>query len=830
MQGAGLVSLDVRICLRGLWRHPTYLLGSVLTLALGIGAVIAMFSVVYSVLIRPLPYEDPEQLVQVRYKATRLGNEILASSTMYLTYRDQNRSFEQFGLWQQASQSLTGNGDPEQLRALLVTEGTLQALGVQPIRGRWFSAAEHKAGALDAEPVILTHRLWQRRFGSDESALGLQFELDSSRVRVVGIMPPTFRFLDMEPQPEVIRAIRLDPATQSIGAFSSQLIGRLKPGVTPEEAAADIQRTLPIWLARWPISSGSRLTREDIENWRIAAAAIPLKEDLTRGIAPTLWLFMTTIGFVLLISCANVANLMILRATARRAEFAVRAALGAAPAEIGRFVMIEGIAIGLLGGALGLAFARLCLAVVVAFGPVDLPRLDEVALHPPVVVFGVAAALLSVLVFASIAAFKSAASSKLSTPTNMSSSRSTPDDSRVRNALVVAQVALVVALLVSAALMGRSLQTMLAVETGFSAPETLQTARASISPSVIADVNAFTTAQREILERVAAIPGVSSAAIASAVPMDGRFNAGPLAVDGPASPIDESTYSNRFKWVSPAYFATMGTRIVAGRDMTWADVEAGGRVAVISERLARQLAVDPADAIGQRIRVPIEQDAWREVVGVAEDVYEDGLYAEPPSTVYWPMRMDGFFNSSSFGQRDIAYVLRTSRAGQAALLDEVRERVWSVNGNIPVFGERTMHDLYGDSLGRASFATVMLGIASGLALALGIVGIYGVMAHVVSRRTREIGIRSALGAEPQQLRRMFVLHGLRICGTGMVIGLVLSAALGGLLSSLLFGVAATDPVAYMMAIGVALAATTLASYLPARRAASLDPSEVLRAE
>jgi putative ABC transport system permease protein len=492
--------------------------------------------------------------------------------------------------------------------------------------------------------------------------------------------------------------------------------------------------------------------------------------------------------------------------------------------------MIEGIAIGLLGGALGLAFARLCLAVVVAFGPVDLPRLDEVALHPPVVVFGVAAALLSVLVFASIAAFKSAASSKLSTPTNMSSSRSTPDDSRVRNALVVAQVALVVALLVSAALMGRSLQTMLAVETGFSAPETLQTARASISPSVIADVNAFTTAQREILERVAAIPGVSSAAIASAVPMDGRFNAGPLAVDGPASPIDESTYSNRFKWVSPAYFATMGTRIVAGRDMTWADVEAGGRVAVISERLARQLAVDPADAIGQRIRVPIEQDAWREVVGVAEDVYEDGLYAEPPSTVYWPMRMDGFFNSSSFGQRDIAYVLRTSRAGQAALLDEVRERVWSVNGNIPVFGERTMHDLYGDSLGRASFATVMLGIASGLALALGIVGIYGVMAHVVSRRTREIGIRSALGAEPQQLRRMFVLHGLRICGTGMVIGLVLSAALGGLLSSLLFGVAATDPVAYMMAIGVALAATTLASYLPARRAASLDPSEVLRAE
>jgi hypothetical protein len=273
----------------------------------------------------------------------------------------------------------------------------------------------------------------------------------------------------------------------------------------------------------------------------------------------------------------------------------------------------------------------------------------------------------------------------------------------------------------------------------------------------------------------------------------------------------------------------MGTRIVAGRDISWADIDDGGHVAVISERLAGQLSGDPAGAIGQRIRVTSE-DAWREVVGVAQDVYEDGLYGNPPSTVYWPMRMDSFFNSDVFGQRDIAYVMRSDRAGTAALLDEVRERVWSVNGSIPVFAERTLRDLYADSLARTSFATAMLAIASALALSVGVVGIYGVMSHVVARRTPEIGIRSALGAEPRQLARMFLLHGLRLSGVGAVLGLVMAAALGRLMSSLLFGIEPLDPVAYAAAVGVMLFAAALASYLPARRAAKIDPMQTLRSE
>jgi predicted permease len=388
----------------------------------------------------------------------------------------------------------------------------------------------------------------------------------------------------------------------------------------------------------------------------------------------------------------------------------------------------------------------------------------------------------------------------------------------------------VLALLVSAALMGRSLQALLAVEPGFSQPETVQTARASISPKLIAETDGFVVVQREILERIAAIPGVAAAAIATAVPMDGRFNAAPLGVDSAVSPLDESAYSHRLKWVSPGYFTAMGTRLVAGRDISWADIDNGGRVAVISERLARLLAADAAGAIGQRIKVPSDQDAWREVVGVAEDVYEDGLYAQPPTTVYWPMRMESFFNSSVFGQRDVTYVVRSDRAGTASLIDEIRESVWSVNSNIPVYAERTLSDFYADSLARASFTTVMLSIASVLALSLGMVGIYGVMTHVVSRRIREIGIRAALGAKPRQLTRMFLVHGLKISGVGIAVGLVMTAALGRLMSSLLFRIEPIDASAYGIAIGVIVAAAVVASYLPARRAAAIDPVETLRAE
>jgi putative ABC transport system permease protein len=825
---ASSLALDVRHAVRGLLRHPTYLLSSVLTLAFGIGAVVAMFSIVYSVLLKPLPYPDPEGLVRIRHNAVARGTELFAASTMYFTYREENRSFAQLGLWQQGAQNLTGTDSPEQLRAVSVTEGTLQALGVQPLRGRWFTADEHEPGTVDSEPVILSHRFWQRRFGAGEP-LALEFELDSTRVRVVGVMPPEFRFLDMEPQPDVIRALRLDPARLVIGAFSSQALARLKPGVTPAEAAADLERALPVWLAAWPFAPGSALSREDIEGWRLAPQVIPLKADLTKSIAATLWMFTSLIGLVLLIACANATNLMLLRAAARRQEFSMRTALGAARQRIARCLLIEGGAIGVSAGVLGLIFAQLGVAGVVALRPQFVPRLGEVALHPPVLAIAVGATLFSILAVVSIAVLKSTETRKLSI-TSSRGSTTARDDGLTRDSLVVVQVALVLALLVSAALMGRSLQALLAVEPGFSQPETVQTVRTSISPGLIAETDQFVVVQREILERIAAIPGVQAAAIASAVPMDGRFNAAPLAVDAAVSPLDDAAYSHRLKWVSPGYFAAMGTRLVAGRDISWADIDNGGRVAVISERLARLLATDAAGAIGQRIKVTSDTDAWREIVGVAEDVYEDGLYAQPPTAVYWPMRMESFFNRPVSGERDMTYAVRSDRAGTAALIDEIRASIRSVNSNIPVFTERTLRDFYADSLARASFTAVMLSIASVLALSLGIVGIYGVMTHVVSRRIREIGIRAALGAKPRQLARLFLVHGLKISGVGVAVGLVMTAALGRLMSSLLFGIEPIDAWAYGVAIGVIVVAAVLASYFPARRAAAIDPVETLRAE
>jgi hypothetical protein len=312
--------------------------------------------------------------------------------------------------------------------------------------------------------------------------------------------------------------------------------------------------------------------------------------------------------------------------------------------------------------------------------------------------------------------------------------------------------------------------------------------------------------------------------------MEGQLYYSRIAVEGRTLAAGALAPPYRAKFVSPGYFETMGTRILAGRDITWSDIETGGRVAVVSADFAREIAAEPAGALGKRVRTPFGQDAWREVIGVVENVHEDGLYVEPPTFVYWPASMQDFVNSSVFGMPAIAFVIRSERAGTAGLTKEVRQAIWSVNGSIPISLERTMLDLYSGSLARTSFVLVMLAIASGMALLLGVIGIYGVIAYVVSQRTREIGIRSALGAEPRQLGRMFLLQGLALSAVGAVVGLVAAMGLGRLMSSLLFGVGPMDPVAYVAALGVMIVAAALASYLPARRAAAISPMEALKNE
>jgi predicted permease len=636
----------------------------------------------------------------------------------------------------------------------------------------------------------------------------------------------------------VIVAMRLDSAKETINSFSYDALARLAPGVTSAEARADLERMLPIWLDTWPIRPGGALTKEAIANWRITPVVHPLKDDLVGGVASTLWVLMGAIGAVLLIACANVANLMLVRADARRQEFALRAALGASPTRIARELLVESLAIAVAGSVLGLMLAYVGVKILVAIGPGNLPRLAEISIQPPVLAFTVAISLASALVLGSITALKHAL--HIDTPMIGAARGSSASRERnaTRSALVVVQVALALVLIVSAALMIRTFHALRNIDAGFSDPSTIQTAGISIPFTLVSDpkqgtsVAKRTSLQHEILNRIAALPGVTSVGFAGDIPMGGGSWNGPVFVEGQTIASGRQPPSRRWNFVSPGYFKAMGTRMIAGRDITWSDIEAGGGVAVISEDFARQLAAEPAAALGRRIRLPFDQSAsprelaaWHEVIGVVQGVYQDGLYEEPPSMVYWPVLI-----TNMFGRPDVAFAIRSERAGTASLTEEVRQAVWSVNRTIPIAQVRTVQDLYAGSLARTSFTLVMLAIAGAMALALGVIGIYGVIAYAVSQRTREIGIRLALGAEPWQVAKMFLLHGLVLSGVGFVAGLFGAMALGRAMSSLLFGISPLDPAAYITALVVMLVATALASYLPARRAATIDPMETMKAE
>jgi putative ABC transport system permease protein len=826
---------DLRYASRNLLRRPSFTFAAVTTLALGIGATTAIFSVVYSVLIKPLPYPNADELVRIRHSSPGLGagDDSGAEPTIYLTYQDENRTFASVGLWQEQDATLIESGEPERVRALRVTDGTLQALGVQPMLGRSFTQQEYGTGTAGPVPVILSHAFWQRRFGGDASAIGAQLSMDSLPSQIVGIMRPDFRFLDMAPQPDVILAVRLAPRAEQVytGNFNLEALARLEPGVTLAEAQTDAERAMAIWPEAWPLPADVGATREMIRSWRVTPVLRPLKDDLVGGVASTLWVFMGAIGAVLLIACANIANLMLVRADARQHEFGVRTALGAVPGRIARELLVESLALGAAGSVLGLMLAYVGVQGLIAIGPPNLPRLQEIAVYPPVLVFAVAVSLASALVFGTITAWKHAR--HIAPPIGVAARGATANRERnaTRSALVVVQVALALILVVSAALMIRTFQALHDVDPGFSDPETIQTARIWIQLNEFySDIQQSTRREREILDRIAALPGVASAGFASDLPMEGRFSPSPMIVEGQTLLGGDPPTPRSNKFVSPGYFEAMGTRIIAGRDMTWRDVETGAPVALISEDFARELAPEPAGALGKRFRTYAETDAWREVIGVVESVHETGLYEEPSSFVYWPLLVEDMYGVPVFGQPFGTFAIRSERAGTAGLAAEVRQAIRSVIAGTPVGRERTMQDLYAGSLARTSFALVLLGIAGSMALLLGIVGIYGVIAYVVSQRTREIGIRSALGAEPRQLKKMFLLHGLTLSGAGLVVGLILAALSARAMSSLLFGIEPTDPAAYVAAISVILAAAALASYLPARRAASIDPMETLRAE
>jgi putative ABC transport system permease protein len=815
----------LRRTFRRLIHAPLFAAVAALTLGIGIGANTAIFTVVNSVLLRPLPFEDADRLVGVWHSAPGLNLPLLNQSpAFYLTYREENRVFEDTALWNDWAVSVTGTGEPERVRALFVTDGLLPLLRVRPLVGRAFTAEDDSPAA--PERAILAHAYWQRKFGGDPAVIGRQLTVNGRPTEIIGVMPASFRFQDVNPQ--LILPFRFDRAQIFVGNFSYRGIARLKPGVTIEAANADVARMIPLVPERFPFPAG--LTRAMFDDVKMGPRIRPLADEIVGDVRRVLWVLLGTVAIVLLIACANVANLFLVRAEGRQQELAVHAALGAGWRHLAAELLVESVTLGVLGGAVGLALAQGAVSLLRRVAPDGLPRLEEIAIDPTVLLFTVAISLFAGALFGVIPVLKFASpnvAGALKEGGRLSSA--SRERHRARNALVVGQIALAVVLLVASGLLIRTFQAMRTVSPGFTRPEEVLTLRISIPESLVPDPAETARLHQRLADRLAQVPGVTSVGLSTAITMDGFDSNDPIFVEDFPTAADKLPPLRRFKWIAEGYFETMGNPVIAGRPLTWRDVHEQAPVVLINERLARELWKDPALAVGRRIR-EVPTNPWRTIVGVVGDERDDGPAKPAPAIVYWPMLLKQFWNEPVVVQRTLGYAIRSGRTGSPTLLKEIQQAVWSVNPDLPVASVRTLDRIRRDAMAQTSFALVMLGTSAAMALLLGLVGIYGVLAYIVNQRRREIGIRMALGAAGRDVRRMFLRQGLVLTAAGLVSGLVAAAAVTRVMSSLLFGVGALDPLTYG-AVAISLAATTLlASYFPAARAAGVDPATALRSE
>ena len=801
---------------------------AVLTLALGIGANTAIFSVVSGVVLKPLPYPRSDELVVLDLAAP--GFDIPRAGTapfLYFTYREDGRAFQDVAMWSTGTVSVTGIAQPDEVPALFTTDGLLPILGVQPMLGRVFSRADDAPGG--AETVVLTAGYWRAKLGGDRAALGRTVILDGRPREIIGVLPDSFRFLDREVS--LLVPLRLDRSKVVVGQFSYLALARLKPGQTIDGASADVARLIPIGLRKFPLFPGATLAM--FEKARFTPQIRLLKDDLVGDVREALWVLMGTIAIVLLIACANVANLLLVRAESRQQELAVKAALGASSGRIVRELLMESLTLATLGGVVGLGVAVAAVRLLVFLEPGNLPRLQDIRIDLPVLAFAVLLSLVSGLLFGLVPALKQAGAQLATTlragGRTASASR---DRERARNVLVVAQVALALVLLVGSGLLIRTFKAITDVHPGFTRPGDVQTLRLAIPEAQVTDEGAVARMHQTIRDRLAAVPGVTSVAVASTVTMSGQGWHDPLFAEDRVYGASEVPPIRMFKFVSPGYMQTLGGSIVAGRDFTWTDTHERRPVAMVSANLARELWGGPAQAIGKRVR-PYTKGVWREVVGVVSDTRDHGVTEKAPAVAYWPIAMTDFLPSSdgpAFVLRSASYLVRSERTGADGFVRELEQAVWSVNPNLPLASVRTLQEIYAASMARTSFTLVMLGIAGGMALLLGVAGIYGVISYAVSQRRREIGIRVALGAEPRAVTRLFVGHGLILAAIGVAIGLAGAIGVARLMTSLLFDVSPLDPATYVLVSLTLFAATALACYVPAVRASRVDPIGALRAD
>jgi predicted permease len=825
------VLADLRLVFRRLFKTPGFTAAVLLTLAIGIGANTAVFTVIDSVLLKPLPYPESGRLVALWLNASgasglaNFSNGLQLSESMYLTFADHNRSFQSVGVWFSGTANVTGAGQPEQAKITAISSGVLESLEVPALAGRWLNAADQDPKA--ARNVVLSYGYWQRKFGGDPHVLGRSVQVDSQTGTIVGVMPRGFRIVDRDF--DLLVPLAPDRAHQKLAGFGLYAVARLKPGVSIAQADGDIARMIPVWMDSW--TNGPGTNPHYYEVWHITPNLRPLKQQVVGDVSRVLWVVMGTVGIVMLVACTNVANLLLIRAESRLQELTIRAALGAGRARIARELLVESTALGLLGGAAGLVTAYGGLRLLLAYGPANLPRMTEVMLDARSLAFTVLLSVGSGLFFGLIPVLRYARERGLALTGSGRTASAGVARQRSRNVLVVAQVAMALVLLICAVLMIRTFVALRHVEPGFGDAEHVETVRVWIPPLLSPDVKRVAQMQKEIADKFSAIPGTSSVGFASGVPMDGNDpNWDLIEVEGKHYEGGEPPL-RLYNYVSPEYFSTMKTRFVAGRDFTWPDQEGIRPMIVVSESFARENWGSAAAAVGKRVR-KYSKSPWQEVIGVVEDVHMHGVDESAPPIVYWPaMFYDRFVPDPQMdGLRTVTFVLRTARAGTSGFAENMQQAVWQINPSLPLANIQTMQETYGRSLARASFTLTMLAIAGVMALALSLIGMYGVISYSVLQRTREIGIRVAMGAQKQELRWMFVRSALVLTGVGIVIGAVGAAGVTQFMRLLLYGVSPLDPLTFLAIPLVLAGSAVLASYLPACRAAGVNPVTALRSE
>ncbi len=802
---------DVRYALRRLRRSPGFTVSAVLTLGLGLGAVASIFAVIDGVLLKGLPYPHADRLIALTHTAPGIQLPVVNMSfSLYFTYREDGKSFEDLAVWNGNWITLTGKGAPEQLPTLFVTHSFLNVLGVRPEMGRGFKTRDGEPNG--PRTVILSDGYWRQAFGGARDVLGKTLTLDGNAHEIVGVLPPRFEFMDE--RISVLVPMRPNRARTQLVGFGDRGIARLRPGVSLEQANADAVRCIRIAPSKFAPNAG--MPGKILEMARLAPTFETLRENQLGTVGDTLWVILGAVVVLLGLACANVSNLLLVRAESRQKEIAVRRALGAGWARTARDIVVETVLLSLVGSLCAAVFGWLAVQALRQSGISNLPRIENIAMDGRSVGVTVLAALLVGVMVGLLTVWAAL---------RRTSWEGMRPSSRKQQGLLALQVALAMVLLVASGLVLRSYVALQRVEPGFRNAEQIQAVRISLP---VGPGEKLLRMHRAIVEGFASMPGVEAVSVATSIPMEGG-SANPHQVEGHPPNAGASAKIREQRWISPGYLRSLGTRLAAGRDFQWQDCEAMAPVVLVSDSMARELWGNAQGAIGKRIREN-SAGAWKEIVGVVEDVRLNGPMREAPSAIYVPLAQRDGQGKDMSTPRNVDYLIRSPRAGSAAFVEDLRQTLLRVEASVPLAKLRTLDEVYRRSMARTALALALMGAAGTMALLLGVVGIYGVVAYAVARRRKDIGLRMALGASGNSVAALFLREGMKTALVGVVVGLVVALGLMRLIRAVLFGVGTADPLTYAAVALLLLGAAALASWWPARRAAAVNPIEALRVD